>query len=73
MLTSRLLRRCWPGLLLTLGACGQPASPPPPAPNIEQKTQARVESAIESNTAALDQAIEAQSAGQEAPGTPPKD
>jgi len=60
---------CFALLILSLSACS-PSSPPPnpaPAPNIEQKTQAKVESAIDANTKTLDAAIEAQSAGDETP------
>jgi hypothetical protein len=60
---------CFALLMLSLSACS-PSSPPPnpaPAPNIEQKTQAKVESAIDANTKTLDAAIEAQSAGDETP------
>jgi hypothetical protein len=61
---------CFALLMLSLSACS-PSSPPnpapAPAPNIEQKTQAKVESAIDANTKTLDAAIEAQSAGDETP------
>ena len=60
---------CFALLILSLSACS-PSSPPPnpaPAPNIEQKTQAKVESAIDANTKTLDAAIDAQSAGDETP------
>jgi hypothetical protein len=59
---------CFALLILSLSAC-TPSSPPnsAPAPNIEQKTQAKVESAIDANTKTLDAAIDAQSAGDETP------
>ena len=61
---------CFALLILSLSACS-PSSPPTPAPapapNIEQKTQAKVESAIDANTKTLDAAIDAQSAGEETP------
>ena len=59
---------CFALLMLSLSACS-PSSPPnpAPAPNIEQKTQAKVESATDASTKTLDAAIEAQSAGDETP------